>query len=277
MKALNVLIVDDADFIRDLIKKGIRYSYPEFKVYEAVDGRKAQALLSVNKIDLILCDWEMPELTGLELLEWVRQDSRYQATPFMMITSRGERDHILSAAQAGVSDYISKPFTQENFLNKIDRLLTKHFAPKGKKAPQPLDALTDNSASVLVAASPKPVQPAVVKLSKESRPPPANGGSVKGVAELRFGDGKRSRCVIKEINLQEMSGIIKRDDGIPQLMDQIVLGIDAGKVARINCYVHALQALEQQSDAQTIEIRLRYVDDDADKLEVLSRFINKAG
>jgi DNA-binding response OmpR family regulator len=113
MKALNVLVVDDAAFIRNLIKKAMKDSYPDFKVHEAIDGRKAQSLLKSTSIDLVLCDWEMPEMSGLELITWMRAEERYAKTPFMMITSRGERDHVLKAVTAGVSDYIGKPFTRD--------------------------------------------------------------------------------------------------------------------------------------------------------------------
>ena len=116
MKALNVLVVDDAAFIRDLVKKAIREMYPSFNIQEAVDGRKAQAILKKTAIDVVLCDWEMPEMSGLELITWMREDERYLKTPFMMITSRGERDHVIKAVTAGVSDYIGKPFTREHFV-----------------------------------------------------------------------------------------------------------------------------------------------------------------
>ena len=135
MKALNVLVVDDAAFIRDLIKKGIRDAYPAFKIHEAIDGRRAQALLKSNPIDLVLCDWEMPEMSGLELLTWMRGESNYEKTPFMMITSRGERDHVIKAVQAGVSDYIGKPFTKENFLAKVGKLLKKHHGVAAGRGP----------------------------------------------------------------------------------------------------------------------------------------------
>lgn len=177
MKALNVLVVDDAAFIRDLIKKGIRDAYPGFKIHEAIDGRKAQSILKANPIDLVLCDWEMPEMSGLELLTWMRAEQRYENTPFMMITSRGERDHVIKAVQAGVSDYIGKPFTRDNFLQKVDKLLRKHgikAKAQAGVAQQPQDAsvaaLTGGSASALGAspATPKVAKPATNDLGGAS-------------------------------------------------------------------------------------------------------------
>lgn len=306
MKALNVLVVDDATFIRDLVKKALRDSYPSFKIHEAADGRKAQAILKSNPIDLVLCDWEMPEMSGLEVITWMREEERYQKTPFMMITSRGERDHVVKAVTAGVSDYIGKPFTRDNFLNKVNKLLAKyHHITAPDKAPDPLkqdqssgmDALMGGLAATpqkpqtkqkpttapAASASSALVATAKANSSLTSRPSHADnsqkkGGKAKGVAELRFGSGGSAKCVIKDINLQEMSGVFKRDGDIPQLLEQVVLDIvdqDAGQVARINCYIRLLQAVENNMDAATIKVVIRYVDDDPQKLETLSRFIAK--
>lgn len=312
MKALNVLVVDDAAFIRDLIKKAMRDSYPSFKIHEANDGRKAQTVLKTHAIDLVLCDWEMPEMSGLELITWMRTEERYANTPFMMITSRGERDHVIKAVTAGVSDYIGKPFTRDNFLSKVNKLLSKHLGISAKDAQQasaqPQDAsvsvLTAGSAPIKSAAKPAGQSPAnssslnqssasalmsnplvaqaepVVKASGHNgnKSSAKSGAKAKGIAELRFGSGGSAKCVIKDINLQEMSGIFKRDGDIPQLLEQAVLDIvdqDAGQVARINCYVRMLQAIENNADAETIKIVIRYVDDDPVKLDTLSRFIAK--
>ena len=305
MKALNVLVVDDAAFIRDLIKKAMRDNYPSFKIHEAIDGLKAQSVLKSNSIDLVLCDWEMPEMSGLELITWMRSEERYAKTPFMMITSRGERDHVIKAVTAGVSDYIGKPFTRENFLGKVNKLLSKHLGLSAKDvqqaSAQPQDAsvsaLTGGLAAPQVKPTAKPVAQSssnqssasalmgnpLVDQAKPIAKTSANNGAksgakAKGIAELRFGSGGSAKCVIKDINLQEMSGIFKRDGDIPQLLEQAVLDIvdqDAGQVARINCYVRMLQAIESNADAETIKIVIRYVDDDPVKLDTLSRFIAK--
>lgn len=300
MKALNVLVVDDAAFIRDLIKKAMRDSYPSFKIHEAMDGRKAQAVLKSNAIDLVLCDWEMPEMSGLELITWMRAEQRYAETPFMMITSRGERDHVIKAVTAGVSDYIGKPFTRENFLGKVNKLLAKFHGLSSKEAAQQEAPAQDASVSALTGGSvPVTPKPAVKAASPSSaaalmgnplmaqaeqgikpaeKPKAKSGAKAKGIAELRFGSGGSAKCVIKDINLQEMSGIFKREGDIPQLLEQAVLDIvdqEAGQVARINCYIRMLQAVENNPDATTIKIVLRYVDDDPVKLDTLSRFIAK--
>ena len=88
MSKVSVLVVDDATFIRDLVKKGLRDHFPGIQLEEAVNGRKAQQLLNRQAVDLILCDWEMPEMSGLELLSWCRGEEAHKGTPFIMVTSR---------------------------------------------------------------------------------------------------------------------------------------------------------------------------------------------
>ena len=72
MSKVSVLVVDDAPFIRDLVKKALRSQFPGIRTEDAVNGRKAQQMLARERFDLILCDWEMPEMSGLELLTWCR-------------------------------------------------------------------------------------------------------------------------------------------------------------------------------------------------------------
>jgi CheY-like chemotaxis protein len=90
MSKVSVLVVDDAPFIRDLVKKSLRNHFPGIHIEEAINGRKAQQMLAKQDFDLILCDWEMPELSGLELLSWCRSEERLKTTPFVMVTSRGD-------------------------------------------------------------------------------------------------------------------------------------------------------------------------------------------
>uniref|UniRef100_UPI0028AC4FF8 response regulator n=1 Tax=Pseudomonas sp. TaxID=306 RepID=UPI0028AC4FF8 len=118
MSKVSVLVVDDASFIRDLVKKGLRDHFPGIQLEEAVNGRKAQQLLGRLSVDLILCDWEMPEMSGLELLTWCREQDNLKTTPFIMVTSRGDKDNVVQAIQAGVSDYIGKPFSNDQLITK---------------------------------------------------------------------------------------------------------------------------------------------------------------
>lgn len=122
---LKLLVVDDAKFIRDLVHKTIKAEYPEFVVIESENGKKAQQFMETGGIDLILCDWEMPEMTGIEFLQWVREQDDYAKTPFIMVTSLDKREHVVEALNAGVNDYVSKPFSAEQLLTKFNRQLVK--------------------------------------------------------------------------------------------------------------------------------------------------------
>ena len=91
MAMLKALVVDDASFVRDLVKRTVRQRFPVIETTDAQNGRRAQSLMSRTAFDLILCDWEMPEMSGLELLQWMRQQPQYENVPFIMITSRGDK------------------------------------------------------------------------------------------------------------------------------------------------------------------------------------------
>lgn len=290
---LRILVVDDAAFVRDLVKKAVRDTYPGCDLYEAMDGKKAITVLNQREINLVLCDWEMPEMSGIEVLEWMRADERYKKTPFMMITSRGERDHVIKAVQAGVSEYIGKPFTRENFVTKVTKVVAKHLGIKPGQGLAGMSSPTAQSADVLMAksvqtpsSSPSPASPpkhdmsgASVLMGASSTPAAEKPKSkAKGIANVRLGSGGTVKLVLKDINLQEMLGVFRREGNLPALLESVVVDVidqDSGDVARINGFVRMMQAQEAHPDAETIQMRIRYVDDDADKLDVLSRFIAK--
>uniref|UniRef100_UPI0028B1A15A response regulator n=1 Tax=Pseudomonas sp. TaxID=306 RepID=UPI0028B1A15A len=125
MSKVKVLVVDDASFIRDLVRKALRSAFPGIAVEDAVNGRKAMTLLTKEPYDLVLCDWEMPEMSGLELLAWCRQQPSLKGLPFIMVTSRGDKENVIQAIQAGVSDFVGKPFTNEQLLSKVKKALSK--------------------------------------------------------------------------------------------------------------------------------------------------------
>ena len=95
MTKLRILVVDDAKFIRDLVQKTLRNEYPQIEVTEAVDGRKAQSILQRNSFDMVLCDWEMPEMSGIELLQWVRSHEPLKEQPFILITSLDQKENVV--------------------------------------------------------------------------------------------------------------------------------------------------------------------------------------
>jgi two-component system chemotaxis response regulator CheY len=121
-KSMNVLIVDDYKtmlrIIRNLLKQ-IDFN----NVEEASDGAEALSKLRTGSFGLIISDWNMQPMTGLELLQEVRQDSKLKATPFIMITAESKTENVVAAKQAGVSNYIVKPFNAETLKEKIEKVL----------------------------------------------------------------------------------------------------------------------------------------------------------
>lgn len=120
-KSMNILIVDDYKtmlrIIRNLLKQVDMHN-----VDEATDGSEALTKLRAGRFDLVISDWNMEPMTGLQLLQEVRADARLKATPFIMVTAESKAENIVAAKQAGVSNYIVKPFNAEVLKSKIERV-----------------------------------------------------------------------------------------------------------------------------------------------------------
>ena len=275
MSKVSVLVVDDATFIRDLVKKCLRNYFPGIHTEDAVNGRKAQAVLSKDTFDLILCDWEMPEMSGLELLAWCRsQDNYLKTVPFIMVTSRGDKENVVQAIQAGVSDFVGKPFTNEQLLSKAKKALAKvgkldavmSTAPARMNSPlnDSLSAPTGGKAEVVRAApAAAPVSGGIAKappvVAKTAEP------SGRGQGQLRLPNGIQS-CVIKALSLKEASLVVRRSDNLPQVLDSAVLDLEQGEsneTARLNGYLHSVAAFEQKPDSDWLQVIFRFVDQDA--------------
>lgn len=121
-RATNVLIVDDYKtmlrIVRNLLKQ-IDFNTVE----EASDGEEALAKLRAGNFGLVISDWNMAPMTGLELLEQVRADPKLAPTPFIMITAESKTENVVAAKNAGVSNYIVKPFNAETLRDKIEKVL----------------------------------------------------------------------------------------------------------------------------------------------------------
>jgi len=119
-QTIRVLLVEDAGVMRKMEAKTLS-SLGFQNIFEAVDGDDAIAQLQAgDRFDLIISDWNMPHVSGLELLEWVRAQEALKAMPFIMATGRGEKKEISKAEEAGVSSFISKPFNAQELKEKID-------------------------------------------------------------------------------------------------------------------------------------------------------------
>jgi len=119
---LKVLVVDDFATMRKIIKNIL--SQLGFKnIYEADDGTTALEVLKKEKIDLIISDWNMPKMSGLELLKAVRSDPNLKDIIFIMVTAEAQKDNVIEAIKHGVNQYIVKPFTPETLKEKLEKVL----------------------------------------------------------------------------------------------------------------------------------------------------------
>lgn len=114
-----VLVVDDSRIMRNIVKN----TFSELKIpcefLEAENGAKACHILETNKVSLVLLDWNMPEMNGMEFLKKVRSMPEYDILPIIMVTSESAKYSVIEALQNGATDYIVKPFREKIFREKI--------------------------------------------------------------------------------------------------------------------------------------------------------------
>lgn len=121
---LKILVVDDLASARKILIKLLNQIGFQ-SIEQAQDGQEAYKKITAGSYDLIISDWEMPHMKGLELLKALRADQRFFELPFIMITSLNKKETVIEAAQAGVSDYICKPFGPDTLKAKIECALAK--------------------------------------------------------------------------------------------------------------------------------------------------------
>jgi CheY-like chemotaxis protein len=296
MQKLSFLVADDAGFIRDLVKRALKSQFAQCQIDEAANGRKAQSLLNRNRYDLVLCDWEMPEMSGLELLSWLRtteterEDSK---TPFIMVTSRGDKSHVVKAVEAGVSDYIGKPFSNEQILKKVLKALSVNHRDlirnilKGQATMSKPTGGLGESASLLTA-TPSPARPSAdndggdrASLLTGDKPEAAKsaGGASKPVTKVLVRASKGQwKGAVRDLNLVEISvDILLEDIPAPILFEQVVIDLQVpdqpSTLARINGFVTQLALREASMEARSVRLGVKFVDDDPEKMAVLSRLV----
>lgn len=123
-KDMKILVVDDFSTMRRIIKNLLRdlgFSNAD----EADDGNTALPMLQTGKYDFLVTDWNMPGMTGIELLQHVRADDNLKSLPVLMVTAEAKRDQIVAAAQAGVNGYVVKPFTAAVLKEKIEKIFER--------------------------------------------------------------------------------------------------------------------------------------------------------
>lgn len=272
MKPARLLVVDDAKFTRDLMVKAVKAEYPQIEVETAQDGRKAQKLLEIGRFDLVLCDWEMPEMSGIELLTWLREqgESRNKDVPFIMVTSLGDKEYVVEAAEHGVTDYITKPFSNDQLVNKVTKQLVKSEIITREELTEIMNRRTrvmggGTTANVLTTK-----QGMNTSSAQAMR-------RVRGKAMLLFGENKLP-VVIRELNTQEAVLIVKRGQAIPELFEELSVGFIAGhgeQQMRLTAKgaVVLLQAMEKRTNAEAVYVGIRFIDMDQKSGQLLSKII----
>ena len=121
---MKILVVDDFSTMRQIVKKSLKQL--EFdNITEAVDGVDALSKLNTEEFCFIVSDWNMPNMMGIDLLRAVRSANNLKSIPFLMITAEAQKENIIEAAKAGVSQYIIKPFTVEALQQKMEAIFAK--------------------------------------------------------------------------------------------------------------------------------------------------------
>ncbi|MEO7051165.1 MAG: chemotaxis response regulator CheY [Rhodanobacter sp.] len=125
-KNMKILVVDDFSTMRRIVRNLlIELGFSGPLIQEAEDGERAIALLRKTPFDLLVTDWNMPNMTGIELLRTIRADESLRALPVLMVTAENNREQIIAAAQAGVNGYIVKPFAAVTLEEKLTRIFER--------------------------------------------------------------------------------------------------------------------------------------------------------
>lgn len=121
---MRILVVDDFSTMRRIVKN-LLADLGLTNVAEAEDGGVAFTMLKQGGFDFVVTDWNMPGVTGIELLRMIRADEKLKTLPVLMVTAEAKREQIIEAAQAGVNGYIIKPFTAATLKEKIDKIFER--------------------------------------------------------------------------------------------------------------------------------------------------------
>jgi two-component system chemotaxis response regulator CheY len=117
-----ILVVDDSRIMRNIVKNTFSQLKIPCQFLEAGNGRDALALLQSQEVNLVLLDWNMPELSGLDFLKKVRAMEPYKSLPIIMVTSESAKYNVIEALKNGATDYIVKPVNEKIFIEKLSKI-----------------------------------------------------------------------------------------------------------------------------------------------------------
>ncbi|WP_107914296.1 chemotaxis response regulator CheY [Luteibacter sp. OK325] len=131
-KNMKILVVDDFSTMRRIVRNLlVELGFTNTLIQEAEDGNAALVMLRAQSFDLVVTDWNMPNMTGIELLRAIRADAALKSMPVLMVTAENNRDQIIAAAQSGVNGYVVKPFTAVTLKEKLDKIFERLAAAAG--------------------------------------------------------------------------------------------------------------------------------------------------
>ncbi|WP_297445345.1 chemotaxis response regulator CheY [Desulfurobacterium sp.] len=122
---IKILVVDDMATMRR-IEKSLLMQLGFKNIDEAEDGKVALQKLKQGHYDFVLTDWNMPNMTGLELVQEIRKDPKLKHLPVLMVTAEAKKENVLAAIKAGVNNYVVKPFTAETLKEKIEKIFSAY-------------------------------------------------------------------------------------------------------------------------------------------------------
>nr|WP_199040831.1 chemotaxis response regulator CheY [Dyella sp. ASV24] len=133
-KNMKILVVDDFSTMRRIVRNLlVELGFSNGLIQEADDGENALTMLRNNSFDMVVTDWNMPNMTGIDLLRAIRAEPALKGLPVLMVTAENNRDQIIAAAQAGVNGYIVKPFTAVTLQEKLSKIFER-LAASGASA-----------------------------------------------------------------------------------------------------------------------------------------------
>jgi len=131
---MKILVVDDFSTMRRIVRNLlVELGFTNALIQEADDGVNAMTVLKQQSFDMVVTDWNMPNMTGIDLLRAIRAEAALKGLPVLMVTAENNRDQIIAAAQAGVNGYIVKPFTAVTLKEKLDKIFER-LAAQGASA-----------------------------------------------------------------------------------------------------------------------------------------------
>ena len=117
-----VLVVDDSKIMRNIVKNTFTVLKIPCQFVEAANGKSALQEMQNHPVDLVLLDWNMPELSGIDFLKTIRAIERYKSLPIIMVTSESAKYNVIEALKAGATDYIIKPVSDKIFIDKLSKI-----------------------------------------------------------------------------------------------------------------------------------------------------------